>query len=57
MAISLRLAGPPTDDEIRALAARNPGYQFERTAGGELVVTPTGGRSGAMRGRTDHAGG
>ncbi len=46
MAISLRLAAPPTDEEIRALSAGNPGYQFERTAGGELVVTPTGGRSG-----------
>jgi Uma2 family endonuclease len=46
MAISLKLAGPPTDDDIRALSARNPGYQFERTANGELVVTPTGGRSG-----------
>ncbi len=46
MAISLKLAAPPTDGEIRALSARNPGYQFERTAGGELVVTPTGGRSG-----------
>lgn len=46
MAISLRMVAPPTDEEIRALAASNPGYQFERTAGGELVVTPTGGRSG-----------
>lgn len=46
MAISLRLAGPPTDDEIVALAERNPGYQFERTAAGELVVTPNGGSSG-----------
>jgi Uma2 family endonuclease len=46
MAISLRLAGPPTDDEIRALSERNPGYQFERTAAGELVVTPNGTPSG-----------
>ncbi|MGQ0570340.1 MAG: Uma2 family endonuclease [Armatimonadota bacterium] len=46
MAISLRLAASPTDEEIRTLSARNPGYQFERSAGGELVVTPTGGRSG-----------
>ena len=46
MAISLKLAASPTDEEIRALSARNPGYQFERTAGGELVVTPTGARSG-----------
>jgi Uma2 family endonuclease len=46
VAINLRLAATPTDEEIRALSARNPGYQFERTAGGDLVVTPTGGRSG-----------
>jgi Uma2 family endonuclease len=46
VAISLRLAAPPTDGEIRGLSASNPGYRFERTAGGELVVTPTGGRSG-----------
>jgi Uma2 family endonuclease len=46
MAISLRLAGPPTDDEIRALSERNPGYEFERTAAGELVVTPNATRSG-----------
>jgi Uma2 family endonuclease len=46
VAISLRLPAPPDDDEILDLSRRNPGYQFERTAGGELVVTPTGGRSG-----------
>ncbi len=46
MAISLRLAVPPTDEEIRTLSASNPGYQFERMASGELVVTPTGGWSG-----------
>ncbi len=46
MAISLRLGVSPTDEDIRRLAARNPGYQFERTAGGELVVTPTGSRAG-----------
>jgi len=46
MAISLRLGVSPTDEEIRALSARNPGYQFERAASGELVVTPTGGRAG-----------
>jgi Uma2 family endonuclease len=46
MAINLRLGAPPTDADIRALSRRNPGYEFERTAGGELVVTPTGGRAG-----------
>jgi Uma2 family endonuclease len=46
MAISLRLGVSPSDEDIRRLAAHNPGYQFERTAGGELVVTPTGGRAG-----------
>ena len=46
MAISLRLAGPPTDADIVDLSTRNPGYQFERNAAGELVVTPTSARSG-----------
>jgi Uma2 family endonuclease len=46
MAISLRLAGPPTDEDIVELADRNPGYQFERSASGELVVTPTSVGSG-----------
>lgn len=46
MAISLRLGVAPTDEDILRLAAANPGYQFERTAGGELVVTPTGARAG-----------
>jgi Uma2 family endonuclease len=46
MAISLRLAGPPTDEDIVELSERNPGYQFERSAAGELVVTPTSFTSG-----------
>lgn len=46
MAISLRLAAAPTDADILLLSERNPGLQFERSAGGELVVTATGGRSG-----------
>ena len=49
MAVNLRWLATPTDEEIRALSARNPGYQFERTAGGELVVTPIGGRSGRCK--------
>lgn len=48
MAISLKLPAPPSDEEILALSQRNPGYQFERTAAGELVVTPTG-SAGARR--------
>lgn len=48
MAISLRLAAPPTDEELVALSERNPGYQFERTAAGELVVTPTGSEAGGQ---------
>jgi Uma2 family endonuclease len=48
MAISLRLAGPPTDDEILALSARNPGLQLERSRAGDLIVTPTG-AEGARR--------
>ncbi len=46
MAISLKLAAPPTDEEILELSQRNPGYEFERTAAGELVVTPTGSAGG-----------
>ncbi len=46
MAISLRLAAVPTDEEILELSRRNPGYQFERTAAGELVVTPAGSKGG-----------
>jgi Uma2 family endonuclease len=46
VAISLRLADVPTDEEILELSRRNPGFQFERTAAGELVVTPSGSRAG-----------
>jgi hypothetical protein len=28
------------DDDILELSMRNPGFQFERTASGELIVTP-----------------
>jgi hypothetical protein len=34
MAILLDLLRPVTDEELRLLSERNPGYQFERTAGG-----------------------
>ena len=46
MAISLTLVAPPTDEEILELSRRNPGLQFERSAAGELVVTPTSGSGG-----------
>lgn len=46
MAIILTPARPVTDDELLELARRNPGYQFERSAKGELIVTPTGGEAG-----------
>lgn len=44
--ISLKLAAPPSDEELIELSERNPGLQFERTAEGELIVTPTGGEAG-----------
>lgn len=46
MAITLKHTRPVTDDEILELSRQNPGYQFERSAKGELVVTPTGIESG-----------
>jgi Uma2 family endonuclease len=46
VAISLKLAAPPDDDEILELSRRNPGFQFERNAAGELVVTPASTKSG-----------
>ena len=35
-----------SDAELRAISERNSGYQFERTAEGRLVVSPTGGERG-----------
>jgi Uma2 family endonuclease len=46
MAILLDLLRPVTDEELRLLSERNPGYQFERTAEGRVVVSPTGGEGG-----------
>jgi Uma2 family endonuclease len=46
MAVTFAPVRPVTDDELLELSRRNPGYQFERTARGELIVTPTGGRAG-----------
>ncbi len=42
MAVTITPVRPVTDDELLELSERNPGYQFERTAKGELIVTPTG---------------
>jgi len=48
MAITLTLTHRVTDEELLELSKRNPGYQFERTAKGELVVTPTGMEGGRI---------
>jgi Uma2 family endonuclease len=50
VAITLTLSHKVTDDELLDLAERNPGYQFERNARGELIVTPTGMESGRASG-------
>jgi Uma2 family endonuclease len=50
MAITLKQPHPVTDDEILALSRYNPGYQFERSAKGELIVTPAGGKSSRCSG-------
>jgi len=42
MAVTFNPAKPVMDEELRILSERNPGYQFERNARGELIVTPTG---------------
>jgi len=47
MAVTIRQARPLTDGELLDLSQRNPGYQMERARDGRLIVTPTGGRSGA----------
>jgi steroid delta-isomerase-like uncharacterized protein len=41
MGVTLNPAKPVTDEELRVLSERNPGYEFERNARGELIVTPT----------------
>jgi Uma2 family endonuclease len=46
VAISLKLPAPPSDAEIIAISERNPGFKFERSAAGELLVTPAGGEAG-----------
>lgn len=46
MGIRLDLLHEVTDDELLRLSRRNPGWRFERNAGGELVMSPAGGESG-----------
>lgn len=50
VAITLDLVHRVTDEELRALSEHNPGYQFERTARGDLIVSPTGSESGRRSG-------
>ncbi len=44
----LDLLRPVSDEELRLLSERNPGWQFERLADGRLAVSPTGGESGRI---------
>ena len=46
VAIALDLVRTLTDEELRTLSEHNPGYQLERSARGELMVSPTGAESG-----------
>jgi Uma2 family endonuclease len=50
MAVTLRPLQAVSDVDLLEYSRRNPGYQFERTASGELVVTPTGGEGGRRSG-------
>lgn len=50
MSVRLDLLHYVTNEELMRLSERNPGYQFERTADGRLVVIPTGGKSGRRSG-------
>ena len=46
MGVRLDLLHQVTDDELLRLSRRNPVWQFERNAEGELVMSPAGGESG-----------
>lgn len=50
VAVRLDLLHYVTDEELLRLSERNPGYQFERTAEGRLVVPPTDGKGGQRSG-------
>ncbi len=47
MAVTIRQKRPISNDDLLDLSRRNPGYQFELSRDGGLVVTPTGGRRSA----------
>ena len=51
MGVRLNLLHQVTDDELLCLSQRNPGWQFERNAEGELVMSPAGGESGYRSGQ------
>jgi Uma2 family endonuclease len=46
MAVTIRHRSPVSNDDLLDLSRRNPGYQFELSKDGGLVVTPTGSQSG-----------
>jgi Uma2 family endonuclease len=46
VAVILTMTKPVTDEDLLELSRLNPGYQFERDARGELIVTPTGSEGG-----------
>jgi Uma2 family endonuclease len=48
MGITINSVWTVTDEDLLKLSERNPGYQFERTQKGELVVTPTGAERGRV---------
>ncbi len=50
VAVVIDLLRVVTDEELLELSERNPGYRFERTADGRLVVSPTGMESGRRSG-------
>lgn len=49
--VRLDLLREVTDEELLRLTARNPGWQFERSAEGELLMSPTGAQSGYWSGQ------
>ena len=48
MSITISPVWEITDEKLMELSERNPGYQFELTHKGELVVTPTGAEGGRV---------
>jgi Uma2 family endonuclease len=47
MSVTFRPLSPPTDEEMLALHACNPGYRVERLADGALFVSPNGAQGSA----------